>query len=139
MDKFEITIDARKNGSAILKRGDTKIASIYVIYDKVQIEACDLSTEARYRRKGYGTMLMYALMGVAKAKRKPIILWSINEAVGYYQKLGFIRLRRYQNGWYKGKRVIIDNLNPHKTFTEQVKHNQFIWIPPNMHIVHIYI
>ena len=82
---------------------------------------------------------MHILMGVAQSKKIPIYLYSLLEAVQFYEKLGFTRLRRYRKGWYKGKRVVIDNLNIRKTFIQQTNRTDMIWIPSNVHIVHICI
>lgn len=139
MDPFTITVNIKRSGyaTAKLKRGEKKISSVDFIYEKTFISITDLLTGRRYRRKGYATLLMYFMMGLSKSKRRPLYLYSLNETVKFYEKLGFVRLRRYKNGRYKGKRVIIDNLNPHKTFNEQTNRQDLIWIPTNMHIAHI--
>lgn len=136
MKPFNVTIDLEK-GKLALKRKDIVICYAYFLLDQYQLSISDITTTRRYRRKGYGNIMMHILMGVARSKKVPIYLYSLSDVVGFYEKLGFIRLRRYRKGWYKGKRVVIDNLNVRKTFTRQTNTTDMIWIPSNVHIVHI--
>ena len=128
-----------KRGKLELKRKDVVICYSYFTLDKYQLTVTDINTTRRYRRRGYGSILMHVLMGVAKSKKVPIYLYSLSDAIKFYEKLGFVRLRRYRNGWYRGKRVVIDNLNVRKTFGEQTNKTDVVWIPDNVHIVHLCI
>lgn len=122
-----------------LKRGDIKIAWIHFSMDEYQITATDVDVSCHYRRKGYGTIIMGILMGIAESRHIPIYLYSLRTAVKFYEKLGFVRFRRYKKGWYKGKRVVIDNFNRRRTFDKQTDRTDMLWIPNNVHIVHICI
>lgn len=138
MKPFNATIRLER-GKIELKRKEIVICYAYFTLDKYQLTICDINTTRRYQRKGYGSIMMHILMSVAKSKKVPIYLYSLSDVVKFYEKLGFIRLRRYRKGWYRGKRVVIDNLNVRKTFGEQTNKTDMVWIPSNVHIVHLCI
>jgi len=138
MKGFEIRLDMKK-ASVVLVRGDKSIAFANFLFDKSQITITDFDVYRYYRKKGYGTILMYFLMGLARAKRKAIYLYSVPQSVHFYEKVGFDFLKDYKYGKHNGKKVIIKNLNPSLKFDEQVDATDFIWIPPEMKQVSIYI
>jgi hypothetical protein len=53
---------------------------IYIDYHNV---------EAEFQRKGYGSMMIDVIKGLAIFSKKPIILYSLENSVKYYKKMGF--------------------------------------------------
>ena len=131
------------SGDAKLKiREESKIKTVVhaeFLSDGLKIFIVEYDVLNEYKNKGYGTMLMYTLMGIARARRLPIILFATEDSIEFYIKLGFHGLRNYKNGKYEGKRVTILNLNNDVDFEHQVGEDDLIWIPPNMDAVVIEI
>ena len=138
MDKVKVTIDL-KNGYGFLTRdgSNSKLVEVEFICDDNQIVLTDLT--AKHRKVGYGTMIMYTMMGIAKAEKKPIVLFSLMEVVPFYEKLGFMHLSKFKKGTYKGKAVRILNLNPETSFNRQIGLEDFIWVPPNLDKVEVWL
>lgn len=144
MNKIKMTVDLKK-GRAFLARvfpNDRKqkiITEIEFIRDGNQITVTDVFVNHDYRRTGYGSMLMYALMGVAKAEKKVIVLFALVQALPFYLKCGFLPIRKFTNGRYRGKRLRVTNSNPKKTFRSQIGKGDLVWFPPNVDRISIYL
>jgi len=145
MDKIKITIDL-KNGRAFLarvfpnERKQTVIAEAEFIKDTNQFTITDVFIVNReYRNMGYGSMLMYTLMGVAKAEKKVIVLFALVQSLPFYLKCGFLPIQKFANGRYRGKRLRVANSNPKKTFRSQIGKGDLVWIPPNVDNVSVYL
>lgn len=138
MDKVKITIDL-KNGYGFLSRGDdrSKLAEVEFTCSEKQIRVTDL--RVKQVKVGYGTMLMYALMGVMRAEKKVIILFAKLNAIGFYEKLGFTHTTKFKRGTYKGRKLTIANLHSAYSFSQQVDREDFVWIPPNLDDVVVYL
>jgi len=144
MNKIKITVDL-KNSKAVLTRTfpnskkQTNISQIEFIEDNDQFTITDVFTYKKYRRMGYASMLMYALMGVAKAEKKAIVLFALLDTLPLYQKCGFIPISKFDNRAYCGISLKVANLNPKKSFRCQIAKCDLVWIPPNMNDVSIYL
>lgn len=123
-----------------LFEGRKKVGILNFIIDigKDKIMLTTLGIQEEFRSKGYGTMLMYALMGVADALHVPIFLISDVDTIDFYTKLGFICLRKFKDGKYEGKKVTIMNLRK-CDFLDKVEKTDLIWIPSKLEKVEIFI
>jgi len=129
----------RKTGRIDIFRGKNKIAYLTFYIDVTQVNVTDVFVNRYYRGRGYGTMLLSTIMGFAKAKKKPIYLYSTLIATGFYEKMGFILLRKFRKGKHKGKRIHFMNLNPKRSFNDQVSDTDYIWFPDNIDAAIIYL
>jgi len=133
--EFSITANLNK-GEASLCKGKIRIAYVKFLKDHDrQITVTDVTVESRYRRKGYGTMLMSLVMAYARLNHQAIFLYSLSSAIEFYEFLGFKRLKYYKDD----PRVRFANLNPDKNFDEQIEENDFLWIPPELEKVSIFL
>ena len=108
------------------------VVSAGFIYNGGEILIAQYDVYDEYKKQGYGTMLMYTLMGVARAKKIPIVVFAMEDSIEFYKKLGFYSLLKHKKGNYRGKTVTILNLNDNMDFECQVSKEDLIWIPLNV-------
>jgi len=138
MKPFTINVDLDR-GLITLRRKDMEIGYLKFIYDWSEITVLDITIAGRYRKKGYGEILMYVLMALARKKRRVIRLYSVDTAVQFYEKLGFQRLILYRNGFYEGKVVKFMNVKKGDKPEQHIDELDFIWIPPEVWTAHVYL
>lgn len=144
MSKIKITVDL-KNGVAVLARilpcnkKYIDVAQITFIINNSQFTITDATVVRDYQKFGYGSMLLYTMMGIAKSKKKPIVLFSLVDAIPFYLKCGFMPISKFDNKTYCGISLKVANLNPEKSFSSQIDKCDLIWVPPNVDNVSIYL
>lgn len=112
-----------------LYHGRRKVGYIKFCYNGDVIEVWDLTIFKPERRKGYGTILMHTIMGIASAMKKPIYLFSYTSSVDFYhKKMRMLPLRLFEKGSFEGKEVTID-LTENEGFRTQVHDTDMIWFP----------
>lgn len=123
-----------------LFEGRKKVGTLNYVIDigKDKILLTTLEIREGFRGKGYGMLLMHALMGVANALHTPIYAISNVNTIAFYERLGFTCLRKFLNGKYKGRKVTIMNLRT-CDFLDKVEKTDLIWIPSELEKVEIYI
>lgn len=104
--------------------------------DKIILTTFEIKEE--FQGRGYGTLLMHALMGVAEALHTPIYTISEVSTIDFYKRLGFVCLRKFKEGKYEGKEVTVMNLKTHD-FIHEVEETDLIWIPSKLKRVKIFI
>lgn len=125
-----------RNGVAkiqIREKGKRKtVALAEFMNDGTKILVSDYDVYEEYQRQGYGTILAYTLMGISRTEGIPIVLFAIDNSLEFYEKMGFISLRKFKRGKYRGVTLTIANLNEVVDFERQVGSDDMIWIPPNL-------
>ena len=78
-------------GSIILKTSERGriIGELFFIIDPIQVTITELEVKRKYRRQGYGRFLVRIMQAMAEKMNKPLVLYSLDEAIGFYKKLGF--------------------------------------------------
>lgn len=137
--KVTIKIDMNSEEMRLFE-GRKKVGILNYVMDigKDKIILTTLEINEGFQSKGYGTLLMHALMGVAEALHTPIYAISDVSTIAFYERLGFICLRKFKNGKCEGKEVIIMNLRG-RGFLDKVEKTDLIWIPSKLEKAEIYI
>jgi len=102
-----------------------------------QINIDEVFIHSRYRRRGFGRLLMNMIMSMATEMRKPILLLATYGSEPFYVSLNMRRIF-YHEDWQDVK-IIIENLNPRKKFCEQCSDLDFVWIPRGMREISVWI
>lgn len=97
-------------------------------FDGSQIMVTDVSTENKYQKCGYGRLLFDALKLISEQKKMPLILWSLDTAIPFYEKIGLLHLDNPE----VQKRVKFGNIKKDKII-ERVDDDDFIWIPQSLY------
>ena len=123
--KLVITSDPKKRFvDAVLYKKDVKIANVTFWIDELTITVEDLNTESSYRRCGYSRLLMNVVFGFAEFFDKPVLLYSVTDALPFYEKIGFISMTKPE----MKKRIITMNKNP-KLMVYEWGNQDLIWLP----------
>jgi len=107
---------------------DKEAAKAQFKFDGTQIMVTDVETEEVYQKCGYGRLLFDILKVIAEQKKKPFILWSLDDAISFYEKIGMLHL----NDPEVQKRVIFGNLRTKEDIASKVGDSDFIWIPSHL-------
>jgi hypothetical protein len=118
-----------------LKGGEVKVivdgveaAQAKFAFDGSQIMVTDVSTEITYRKCGYGRLLFDGLKCISNQKKIPLILWSLDDAIPFYESIGMLHL----NDPEIQKRVIFGNLKTTEDIAAKVDEDDFVWIPQSL-------
>jgi len=145
--KTTIKIDMRSKEIEIFM-GRKKVGVLEFIIENDKIMSTSIEIQEDFQRRGLGTLLVRALMGIADYFYKPIFLISNSNTTDFYKRLGFVCLREFkpEEGInvkymtprkYKGKEVVIKNLADR--FYTGIEEVDLIWIPSKLERVEIYI
>jgi N-acetylglutamate synthase-like GNAT family acetyltransferase len=107
--------------------GKTIIGKVGFTMSRIQIMVDTLVIYENHKRKGYGTLLIDFIKGISRMMKRPIIIFSLTEAVEFYEKMGFKKINEVRkNKVYNliltyecDEEPVIDDLN-------------LIWIPENI-------
>lgn len=119
-DMKEGTIEVIVNGN--------KAADASFIFDGTQIRVINVDTRTIYQKCGYGRLLFDSLKCIARQKKLPLLLWSSDMGIPFYEKLGFLHL----NNSDVQKLVIIGNIKSQKDLDKKLCEKDFVWIPSTM-------
>jgi len=84
----------------------------FIINEKNKVErACihctDVTVNDEWQKKGYGRLMMNVLFAYAKELKLPVTLFSLDTAVDFYKKCGFVRDSKEDSAqdliWYPRK------------------------------------
>lgn len=130
-----------KTGKAVLfTENETvgrKIGSASFTVHETQIDVVDMDISKRYRKRGFGRLIMMAIMALAQEVRKPIFLFATEESVKFYERLGLRRIWNHKK--WNDVKVEFMNLNPEKKFCEQCSNIDFVWIPSGVTHIQLYM
>ena len=106
---------------------DTEVASADFVFDETQIRVTNVATSDAYKKSGYGRLLFDALKCLSQQYKKPLILWALDDAIPFYEKIGMLHLDNpsVQN------RLIFGNVTA-KTLSDKVDEDDFVWIPKGL-------
>jgi len=141
--QFDWHVHARKlkDGKIIIysQIGENKkrIGYLYFSVQETQICADTIQVTEEYRGRGFGRLLMMILMALSDEVKKPIFLYATEESEGFYRRLGMRPLFHHE-AW-QDVTVEFMNLNPEKKFCEQCSDLDYVWIPPRMTRIQIYL
>ena len=95
-----------KDKQEAFKPGDNAIGSVDFTIDKYKIEVSSLNVESNLQRKGYGRLIMRAIMALGEFYNLPVELDSLRAAEGFYQKLGMKNTKDTIYTWTPKKRKV---------------------------------
>lgn len=143
MNSLTVNLDFDDGKITLLKNNMGPILGTVLFFkDGEQLRITNFFIKKGHRRKGYGTVLMDAMKGVARAMNLPIIVTSEStpEAITFYESVGlkhvtdFLAFRTQYN-----VTVDIKNWNPQSEFSKQVGEEDFLWVPSSLKEVEIYL
>jgi len=105
-----------------------QIARTYFMFDGPMIRVADVSTDDSYQLNGYGRMMFDVLKTVARHHKMPIILWSLDSSIQFYEKIGMLHL----NDPEVQKKVIFANVKDEKHLKREIDNDDFIWLPKGL-------
>lgn len=111
------------SGSLVLVKNRVIICTINFWIDDTQIHISSFDTEAKYRRCGYGRLLMEYMMFTAEILKLPIYLYSSNEGIPFYESIGM----EHATSPKILKKLVVINDNPENPY--EWDSDEFIWIP----------
>jgi N-acetylglutamate synthase-like GNAT family acetyltransferase len=106
---------------------DTEVASADFVFDETQIRVTNVATSDAYKKSGYGRLLFDALKCLSQQHKKPLILWALDDAIPFYEKIGMLHLDNpsVQN------RLIFGNVTA-ETLADKVDEDDFVYIPQGL-------
>jgi len=93
--KINFVVDSRRIdsfGDIFLKYKDVVIGQLGFIVNREGVYVISLFVKEEYRGKGFGRMLMRIIQSYAEMLNKPLVVYSTNETVEFYKKLGFKKI-----------------------------------------------
>lgn len=104
-----------------------KVAKTTFVFDGPILRVTDVGTEDGYEMNGYGRMMFDVLKNVARQHKMPIYVWSLDDAIPFYEKLGFLHL----NNPEVQKKIIFGNLT-NEDINKKIDDDDLIWIPQSI-------
>ena len=92
-----------------------------------QIMVTSVKTEPLYERNGYAKLMFTVLKALAEYYKMPIVLWSLNDAIKFYEKIGFLHL----NDPEVQKLINIGNIED-EVVQEKLDEDDFVWLPQSL-------
>lgn len=127
--EISVIVDIKGETVTVTVDGMEAAKALFTV-DGTQIMVTNVDTEEKYRKCGYGRLLIDGLKCVAQQKKMPLILWSSDYALGikFYEKCGFFHL----NDPEVQKRIFFGNLDTAEDIAAKVDEDDFIWIPQSL-------
>jgi hypothetical protein len=125
--EISVIVDMGKETVVIMVDG-IEAAKAEFTLDGTQIMVTNVNTKNVYQKSGYGRLLFDALKCISQQKKLPLILWSSDEGIPFYEKIGLLHLDNpeVQN------RIIFGNLKTKDDIATKVDDDDFIWIPQSL-------
>jgi N-acetylglutamate synthase-like GNAT family acetyltransferase len=125
-NKLVVTLSIRKESVKVLRDGE-EVASADFCFNKTQIRVTDVATVDKYQNCGYGKLLFCALKNLAQQKKLPLLLWSLESAIPFYEAIGMEHLDDPK----VQKKIKFGNVSK-KELKEKVNNDDFVWIPKRL-------
>lgn len=122
-----VTVDMKAENVIVTVDG-VEAAKAEFTMDDTQIMVTNVNTEEVYQKSGYGRLLFDALKVISNQKKMPLILWALDDAIPFYEKIGLLHL----NDPEVQKRIIFGNLKTPEDIATKVDGDDFIWIPQSL-------
>lgn len=110
-------------GQLLLVKERVIICKVDFWIDETQINISNFHTSAMYRHCGYGRLMMEYMMFTAEILKLPIFLFSSEEGIPFYEKLGM----EHANSPKMKKKLVAINENPKNP--HEWDSDEFIWLP----------
>ena len=123
------------DGTCRLIRNGKQIGETLFMETRTQITITDANVDEKFQMKGYGRIMLKTIMRYAQERKKPIYLFALDDAVTFYESLGFCRIKK----WTGTCEIFIKNLNPEKSKEQQIDDTDMIWIPKNKKRATLYL
>jgi len=105
-----------------------KVAKTSFMFDGPMIRVTDVSTDDVHQMNGYGRMMFDVLKTVARHHKMPIILWALDGAIPFYEKIGMLHLDDPK----VQKKVIFANIEDEKHLKREIDGDDFIYLPKGL-------
>jgi GNAT superfamily N-acetyltransferase len=116
-----------EGGTCKVFKGEEEVATADFCFDDTQIRVSSVDTIEKYQRKGYGRLLFAALFLLSAHKKKPLLLWALDDAIPFYEKIGMLHLDNPD----VQKRIKFGNVK-RKDLPDKVDNDDFVWIPQHL-------
>lgn len=126
--EISITVDMKEENVKVIVDGKEAAKAEFTL-DGTQIMVTNVNTEDAYQKSGYGRLLFDALKCISQQKKLPLILWSSDEGIPFYEKIGLLHLDDPE----VQKKVIFGNLKTQEDIITKVDDDDFIWIPQGLY------
>jgi len=124
-----------EDGTCQLMYNRKQIGETLFMEHRTQITVTDVNVDDKFQRKGYGRIMMKAVMRYAQEKKKPIYLFALEDSVPFYEAMGFCRVK----SWKGECKIFIKNLNPKKSRNKQIDDTDMIWVPKRKRNATLYL
>jgi hypothetical protein len=125
--EVSVSVDMKTEEVKVMVDG-VEAAKAQFTIDGTQIMVTSVETEEAYQKSGYGRLLFDALKCISQQKKMPLILWSSDDAIPFYERIGLLHLDNPE----VQKRVIFGNLKTREDIATKVDGDDFIWIPQSL-------
>lgn len=122
--EISVIVDMKTEEVKVMVDGN-EAAKAEFTFDNTQIMVTSVETKNAYQKSGYGRLLFDALKCISQQKKMPLILWSSDEGIPFYEKIGLLHLDNSE----VQKKVIFGNLKTQEDIATKVDGDDFIWIP----------
>jgi GNAT superfamily N-acetyltransferase len=129
--KKEISVVVDMSGETVTVTVDgVEAAKAFFTVDGSQIMVTNVDTEEKYRKSGYGRLLMEGLKCVSNQKKLPLVLWASEMAldIKFYEKCGFLHC----NDPEAQKRFFFGNLETAEDIANKVGEKDLVYIPQSL-------
>lgn len=104
------------------------ISVCYFMFDGPMIRVTDIETSDGFKRSGYGHLMMNILKMISIQHKMPIYLWALDEAIPFYESIGFKHLDDPE----VQKNVFFANITDERHLHKNIDHDDFIYIPKSL-------
>lgn len=126
--EISIIVDMKAENVKIMVDGKEAAKAEFTL-DGTQIMVTNVGTEEVYQKSGYGRLLFDALKVISNQKKMPLILWALDDAIPFYEKIGLLHLSDPE----VQKQVIFGNLKTQEDIATKIDGDDFIWIPQSLY------
>jgi hypothetical protein len=105
-----------------------EVTKIEFINEGNQITIASIGTETPYQKCGYGRLAFEVLKLLSEQYKLPIVLWSLDPAVPFYEQIGLLHL----NNPEVQKKVMFGNVEI-KELKEKINNNDFVYMPQSLY------
>lgn len=125
--EISVIVDMKEENVRVMVDGFEAAKAEFTL-DDTQIMVTNVDTENAYQKSGYGRLLFDALKCISQQKKMPLILWSLDDAIPFYEKIGLLHLDNPE----VQKRVIFGNIKTQKGISKKVDNDDFVYIPQSL-------
>jgi hypothetical protein len=121
-----LTIDIENEVVKVMVDG-VEASKAEFTFDSSQIMVTYVVTKKLYQKCGYGRLLFEGLKLISEQYKLPLILWSLDKAVSFYEKIGLLHLNKPE----VQKRITFGNVEISE-LNKKVNSDDFVYIPQSL-------